>query len=192
MRVLGVADFKTMPWANGLGTTLEMMVSPAGAAMADFDWRVSSATVGADAEFSRLDGVQRSLSVLSGDGLDLTLNGSTESLTANHEPLIFEGEAHVLARLKGSAVVDLNLMTRRGKFTHEMRRLSIDGELFLENDGVTLVYVAAGSSLHADDLMVEAGQLLFCDETHFRLSSLADVGATIVYVMRLTRIDTVF
>ena len=39
MRILRGADYKRMPWKNGGGETVEIAVSPEGAALSDFDWR---------------------------------------------------------------------------------------------------------------------------------------------------------
>ena len=53
MRTLREADYRRMPWKNGGGETIEMMVSPAGASFDTFDWRVSMAYVGEPAALKR-------------------------------------------------------------------------------------------------------------------------------------------
>ncbi|MBM7325185.1 HutD family protein, partial [Agrobacterium sp. S2] len=48
-----------MPWKNGGGVTTEIIVHPAKASMADFDWRISMANVAQDGPFSIFPGVDR-------------------------------------------------------------------------------------------------------------------------------------
>ncbi len=69
MRILRAADHKRMPWKNGGGETVEIAVAPQDAALGDFDWRISMATVAADGPFSIFPGIDRTLSILSGSGM---------------------------------------------------------------------------------------------------------------------------
>lgn len=48
MKVLRSAAYQRMPWKNGGGETTEIIISPQGAALSDFDWRISMALVNAD------------------------------------------------------------------------------------------------------------------------------------------------
>ena len=50
-----------MPWKNGGGETAEIAVSPPGAALDDFDWRLSMARVETDGPFSAFPGIDRTL-----------------------------------------------------------------------------------------------------------------------------------
>jgi len=61
MKILRSADHKRMPWKNGGGETVEIAISPQGAGLADFDWRVSMATVASDGPFSVFPGIDRTL-----------------------------------------------------------------------------------------------------------------------------------
>ena len=71
MRVLRSADHKRMPWKNGGGMTLQLAISPAGAGLEDFAWRISSAQVAMDGAFSCFPGIDRSLAVLAGIARDV-------------------------------------------------------------------------------------------------------------------------
>ena len=63
IRFLKPADYVTMPWANGLGQTVEMVrVERDGALL----WRLSMASVIADGPFSILPEINRNLTVISG------------------------------------------------------------------------------------------------------------------------------
>ncbi len=76
MRILRAADYRRMPWKNGGGETREVLVSPAGAALNEIDWRISLATIATDGPFSTFDGIQRTLSVIHGAGIHLTVDGA--------------------------------------------------------------------------------------------------------------------
>jgi environmental stress-induced protein Ves len=127
MRILRAADYRRMPWKNGGGETSEIAISPPGAALDDFDWRISMARVAVDGPFSRFPGIDRTLAILEGRGIHLAIaGGAPVALTAISDPVAFPGEIAASAALIDSPVTDLNVMTRRGRFTHAMRRLRPD------------------------------------------------------------------
>lgn len=72
IRHLTAADYRVQPWANGRGQTVELARADGPAGMI---WRLSVATVAEDGPFSRLPGVQRSLTVIDGPGFDLVGSG---------------------------------------------------------------------------------------------------------------------
>ena len=120
-RLLPNADHRRMPWKNGGGETVEVIVHPEGASLSDFGWRVSMATVASDGPFSVFPGIDRTLAVLTGDGMALTIEGLGERLlTPASAPLPFAADAPTTARLTGGPITDLNVMTRRGVFRHSL------------------------------------------------------------------------
>ncbi|WP_337183787.1 HutD family protein [Shinella sp.] len=122
-RLLRNSDHRRMPWKNGGGETVEVIVHPEGAGLADFGWRVSMATVASDGPFSVFPGIDRTLAVLSGDGMELSIEGLGERLlTPQSTPLAFPADAPTTARLAGGPITDLNVMTRRGAFRHTLVR----------------------------------------------------------------------
>lgn len=112
-----------MPWKNGGGTTTEIAAHPAGAGIDEFLWRVSMAQVESDGPFSMFDGIDRTLSILDGDGIRLTVDGETTELTLASVPFPFAGDASASATLIGGPVTDLNVMTRRAALRHRVWRL---------------------------------------------------------------------
>ena len=127
MRILRAADQRTTPWKNGGGVTTEICVSPAGAGLDDFDWRVSMAKVASDGLFSCFSNVDRSLAVLSGEGIELTVaDAPPVKLTPSTPPFSFPGDAATLGRLLDGPILDLNIMVRRDKYRHNVRRISLD------------------------------------------------------------------
>lgn len=164
MRILRAADHRRMPWKNGKGETVEIAVFPPGASVETFDWRVSAATVAEDGPFSLFDGIDRTLSVLSGEGIVLSVAGSADlTLTGASAPHAFPADATAAARLVGGPITDLNVMTRRGLFTHRVEKLAVPADL------------SAGLSLRlpaTSDLL-----LLYCSHGSLCLTLSADETA---------------
>ena len=136
MRILRAGQYTRMPWKNGGGETTEIAVHPAGASIEDFGWRVSMATVASDGPFSLFPGIDRTLSVLEGEGMVLTIGDSAPgTLTPSSAPLSFPADVPTSAQLVGGPITDLNVMTRRGHFTHRVERHQVPGFLELEMAG---------------------------------------------------------
>ena len=107
MRILRAADYRVMPWKNGGGTTTEIMVSPDGAGLDDFDWRVSMARVEGSGPFSSFAGIDRTLSVLEGEGIALDVAGlAPVHLTRLSSPFSFPADVATSAELLAGAVRD--------------------------------------------------------------------------------------
>lgn len=125
MRIIRAADCKVMPWKNGGGTTTEIAVSPDGASLSQFDWRISMAHVGQDGPFSSFPGIDRTLSVLTGNGIRLAFgDGETVSLDRATAPFFFAADRMVDGVLAEGPIDDLNVMSRRGAWSHKVERLS--------------------------------------------------------------------
>ena len=126
MHILRLADYKRMPWKNGKGETAEIAVFPPDAPIDDFDWRISMATIAENGAFSAFEGTDRTLSVLSGEGIVLSVEGTDEvKLTPTSAPHAFKGERTATARLIGSEITDLNVMTNRLRKAHRVTRLTL-------------------------------------------------------------------
>jgi environmental stress-induced protein Ves len=147
MRIIRAADCRKMPWKNGGGETTEIAVSPEGAGIEDFDWRLSMALVAVGGPFSTFPGIDRTLAVLEGDGIELTIAGMAPAIaSAASQPLAFPGDAPTSAVLLGGEVSDLNIMTRRGRILHHMRRLTFTGrEDIVAETSELLVFCKSGT-----------------------------------------------
>lgn len=139
-----------MPWKNGGGSTLQLAIAPDGASLEDFAWRISSAQVAVDGAFSSFPGIDRSLALLTGNGLHLQRSdGRIETLHGTGAIAVFGGEETISAYLTDGPVTDLNLMTRRGAWQHELQLLRLQGERMLENDAeAMLLWNVDGQAMH--------------------------------------------
>jgi hypothetical protein len=144
MRILRAADYRVMPWKNGAGSTTEIAISPPNAPLDDFDWRVSMAQVSADGPFSVFDNIDRTLLVLQGDGIDLSVTGHTPARVDARAIHAFPGDRPASATLINGPVTDLNVMSRRGRVHHHVRRLKLSQPQPFPVRAVTLLIVENG------------------------------------------------
>ena len=121
LSVIRVDECRTMAWKNGGGETTEIALFPPDAALDDFGWRVSIARVAGDGPFSVFPGVDRTLAVLDGAGLRLTVGDAAPvDLQVDDAPLPFAADVLTDATLIDGVIVDFNVMTRRGAYWHEV------------------------------------------------------------------------
>lgn len=148
--VLAWRDLTPMPWKNHAGSTRQLTCEPAGADLESFVWRVSVADVDADAPFSTFAGIDRTIVLLSGAGLNLLLDdGTAHSLTNTFAPFAFAGETGVHATLQGGATCDFNLMVRREAAVGTIAVHATPGQVTL-SASAALAFVAQGHALLID------------------------------------------
>lgn len=146
VEILKAENHRHMPWKNGGGVTVEIAVHPEGASVDNFDWRISTATVANDGPFSVFPGIDRTLSVLEGNGIVLNVEGIDTLLTTTTEPFSFAADAKSGARLIDGTIIDLNVMTRRGRFNHRVKHLAVSDSVIVEPiDELMLIFCAEGS-----------------------------------------------
>lgn len=140
--ILRAASLLAVPWKNGGGVTTEIARHPRGDASRDFAWRISVARIARDGPFSPYPGIDRTLAVVSGQGLSLEFEGAEPLfLSAASEPLAFPGELPVHARLSAGPVDALNVMTRRDLVRHAVLPVTQPIEHLLAIDVVAAVLV---------------------------------------------------
>ncbi|HEV7308909.1 HutD family protein [Ensifer sp.] len=148
MKTLRASTYKRMPWKNGGGETVEIAVFPLTASLSDFDWRVSMATVASDGPFSSFPGIDRTLSILEGKGMRLMIEGREPVvMTGASAPLPFPADATTSATLVDGPIVDLNVMTRRGRLAHSVKRLALDHPQTLECTAKTTLVLCYGGAV---------------------------------------------
>jgi len=184
MRIIRAADCKIMPWKNGGGTTTEIAVAPEGASLGDFDWRISMAHVGQDGPFSSFPGIDRTLSVLTGNGIRLAFgDGETVVLDRSTAPFFFAADRAVEGVLVGGPIDDLNVMSRRGAWNHSVERLSGGGSREIAAERGLLVLVARHDSWQVNGTVLGAGDSAVL-EAPVRAKLAADGGE--LFVVKLT------
>ncbi|MGW5860854.1 HutD/Ves family protein [Streptomyces sp. NPDC055239] len=147
--VLPWSEYRSMPWKNGGGTTREVASgtvevsgtvesasgtvraspssssSPSSAEPVDgFDWRVSVADVNAGGAFSLFPGIDRVITPVEGEGMVLTVDGASQPVEPL-SPFAFSGDAATDCRLEAGAVRNMNVMTRRGRATAQVRIVTV-------------------------------------------------------------------
>lgn len=108
--VMRFADSVPESWANGAGVTRVLAAGALPGSPADFDWRLSVASV-ISGPFSALPGVDRIFTLAEGPPLSLTVDGHQHEV-APCRPLTFRGESVTTCQTTGPASA-LNVMTRR-------------------------------------------------------------------------------
>jgi environmental stress-induced protein Ves len=149
MHILRAEKYRRMRWKNGGGETAEIAVFPDGAGLDDFGWRVSMATVEAGGPFSVFADVDRTLSILDGEGMVLDIEGQGPvTLTGASAPYSFPADAATGAELVGGPITDLNVMTRRALYRHKVGMRELDGPIEISAEGVVaLLFCRSGDML---------------------------------------------
>ncbi|NUP59285.1 MAG: HutD family protein [Pseudarthrobacter sp.] len=113
MQIIRFAGLKAEPWRNGGGVTREIarQAAPDGG----WDWRVSIADVTRAGDFSPFPGMERVLTVVEGDLLLLTVDGS-EQPVEKYRPYRFDGGVATSAKLPTGDIRDLYVIARKGAF----------------------------------------------------------------------------
>jgi environmental stress-induced protein Ves len=168
VQLLRARDRLIMPWKNGGGSTTEIAIGPAGASLDAFDWRVSMALVASDGPFSLFPGIDRTLAVIEGDGMELKVaDRPAVTLGRRSAPWRFPGDVATEAFLREDVITDLNVMTRRGRFRHSLLRVVQPMNHLFDCDDIAIVLAIGGSAQvilpndratldHADAVLIEA------------------------------------
>lgn len=180
MKIIRASTCLTTPWKNGGGSTTEIAVEPPDASLDTFDWRISMARVASDGPFSTFDGIDRTLAVVRGNGLVLTIAGNTPiTLDRESDPVQFAGDVATSARLLSGEIIDLNVMTRRQRFVHGLQRIRKSTPCDFDGNDVAVVVCCNGRATlttHREVAMLDRGDaavLARADHASFRIAPAA-------------------
>lgn len=185
VRLLTAADFRRLPWANGRGTTLELVRrdDAAGAPL----WRLSVADVVEPGPFSPLPGIDRIITLIEGEGFNLDFGGARLAVSLRpFEPLSFSGDWSTTATTVYGPSRDFNVMTAHGKIAAEVE----PAEESLPSADLTYIFAASGGvTVKTGDVRIraETGELIECWREN-AVGIEADEPKTVLAV-RLRRID---
>jgi uncharacterized protein len=144
-------DRAPVPWKNGQGSTREIARRLLGIRGPGFVWRVSLSDLVRDAELATFPGVERSLTVVSGNGVTLDVAGAEHELRPD-VPFRFDGEAQAHARLTEGPVSILNVLTVASRMSAEVTVVDLSTMAALTVAGSTLVVLLSGTaSVYAAD-----------------------------------------
>ena len=145
MRIIRANTCKTTSWKNGGGSTTEIVVEPPDASLETFDWRISMARVSSDGPFSEFAGIDRTLAVIHGDGLVLTIDNKAPVTSGRgSDPIEFAGDAGTSAQLMAGEIIDLNVMTRRSRFSHRLTCVRETRLCDFDNNDLAVVFAFDG------------------------------------------------
>ena len=157
-----------MPWANGRGTSYE--IASDGNSSDEWSWRLAMAPVNEDGPFSRIDCVNRSLVVVEGAGMVLSVD--RKKLQCHPLQVVqFRGEAITEAALIDGPITDINLMVRRKDATGAMHIVHQAGALASAS---IIVAVNGPARVQCDETLVMLERhdaLLECDSHSLALES---------------------
>ena len=172
-------DYKKSVWKNGQGTTEEIYINPETAIFPHekFSFRLSTATIQGENEFSLFPGYQRILTVI--DGLGLILNEKPLRL---EEIFQFSGDEKIICKPFSSHTVDLGIIFNDKLVDAEMQLLQF-GELKIELDPKKHYFlVCTEGLLYANSVMVKRFETVhFYDEDSIELKS-PDVIAMLITI----------
>ncbi len=147
MKIIRAIDCRTTRWKNGGGSTTEIAIEPPDASLERFDWRISMARVASDGPFSEFPDIDRTLAVISGNGLHLSIDGRPPvTLDRDSDPIQFPGDIATSARLLSGEITDLNVMSRRQRFSHRLLRLQQPVSSDFDGDDIAVVLSLNGES----------------------------------------------
>jgi uncharacterized protein len=142
--IIRASSYREVPWRNGGGFSRVI------AGGDDEGWRLSVATISGDGWFSDYSGFDRTIVALEGDGMELSVDGVPTRLQRRYEPFSFSGDAKTVCRLLGGPTRDLNVATRRDRWSHTVGISRVIGpRLQLAVELLCFVYVLSGSILDA-------------------------------------------
>lgn len=121
--IISPTAFTTVPWKNGLGETIEVAISKDGT-LANFDWRLSMASVVEDGLFSNFTGYTRNLILIEGDGINLQHNDNKIDRLSNILDIAtFDGGNKTVGNLHTGAITDFNVITNTERYNTQVQCL---------------------------------------------------------------------
>lgn len=117
MKHLSATDYTVMPWQNGGGVTTEIARDVDNGS---YGWRLSIADITADGPFSAFPGMSRIISVLTGNGMVLTVDGTPSRTLARYQAFAFDGAAITSCALIDGPIRDFNVIFNPERYTADV------------------------------------------------------------------------
>ena len=190
IRLLAANTYRVMPWKIGRGTTTEIFIHPEGAGWDNFLWRVGIADIAQSGPFSSFPGIDRSIMLLDcpqDSAMALTVDGARAEMVL-HEFIDFPGEAKTCGELRGKAVRDFNVMSRRGAIQHRRgwKALAAHESFALDGSDSRFVHVIAGDAdlmgAAPEHAILAGGSVIVSGEDNLRLRG-GSAGTQLVWAV---------
>lgn len=131
-------------WKNGQGMTTEIAKYNDPDRDDDFIWRLSIADITEDGPFSVFSGIDRTLMLLDGNGIDLSFNQEkiNHRLQDLYSILSFDGADEIDCKLIEGPTRDFNVMTRRNAVRHEIQVMTTisNPQIIKTKDEILLIF----------------------------------------------------
>lgn len=172
-KIISPEQFRHLLWKNGKGKTVELAVSQGGD-VADFDWRISMASIVENGEFSDFHQYMRYMVLVEGCDLELHYltadkNNSIDYLTHPLDQATFDGSCPTVGKVKSGAITNFNLMVKKTKYSADVTTYKQQTKVTL-NQAKFVFAFGIESSLNCHsitqtvaDFEVPAGHLLQLD-----------------------------
>lgn len=118
--VLRVASLPVSRWQNGAGRKADLLTGDG--------WMIGFAWLDANAPFSNLPGMDRTITLVEGPGFTLDVAGQALPVATRFEPTRFDGGALTTCAIAGPSRV-LNAMTARARFRHTVSIVDRAGQI---------------------------------------------------------------
>ena len=157
--IVRFAELPVIPWRNGGGVTREVVAS-GGSDPLGFDWRISIADVSQPGPFSAFPGVDRVITLVEGQRMDLLIDGVVHVLGL-HESLSFDGASQASCGLPAGPTRDLNVMTRSDRLSAAVAVRDLSETRPIAVSGTQVVVLLSGSAMvaGADESQAELNPL---------------------------------
>lgn len=119
-----------MPWKNGGGMTTEIAKGGKSSVDQDWGWRVSMADVATDGPFSIFSGIDRSITVIEGAGMDLHYPDGRKTRLDLNSVVDFDGGEALDGKLRDGPIKDFNVLVDRFFYGADLK--IFHGELDVE------------------------------------------------------------
>ena len=183
MRIVRLNDIEPRPWKNGGGITWEIA---AGESVPP-EWRLSVALIDRSGRFSDYAGYDRTILSISGGPVRLEIDGRPVELRQG-EPFVFRGEAEATGILCGAAARDLNVMTRRDRFAHDVKTITSPEEIAVRDGDFAFAFVIRGRA-SAGSARFTADECLTFGAADGSVRIAPETGAS-VCVVRIHRLES--
>lgn len=183
-------NFKTIPWKNGKGKTIEVAINEGGT-LDNFDWRLSMADVVEDGEFSNFSGYLRNLVLIKGNAITLHHDNQDSNELKNYlDFATFDGGNQTSGHLPNGAITDFNIITDIEKYSVNVITNTAHSQLTVSSAELTFVYNLSSTdsqiSLGKQDITLQPKHLFLLAE-NFTEQPLKVKGQEIILVQLNTK-----